>query len=632
MSINTLGSNRDRLVDLAVERREDLLRAQILVGDPRRWRPRWFDGRFLSAGDLLAEQNYFLVRQADMGRTAGSGVIDGLGVSINDQPGDNPDQLIIAPGYGITDTGELVALLDPLTIDPADVPEMIRLDAAFGLQVLPGEPSRSRTGLYVLALRPVEWTANPTGAYPTSLTGPRTVEDGTIVEGVAVSLIPYPDTGNDDTWERRRARVAREIFVEGKDHGHNSGALPLAMVALRGNLVEWVDVNLVRRETGSERPAGMDFGFGQRALREAHLLQYQAHLADVLNARNGGSFTAASAFGALPPVGRFPSSSLDPETLTQRYFPVGVEVDLSFVPEDELPALVEESLLLPPIDLTASAEQLEGVAVVVLVPLSRAVFQQNRGILPDWDAEPLRLRSPVGSIRSLSSPKELLTSRLVRPVAPSTPLPATDEAPWKALLRSSVTQPLLWYVRCRYLPGVSNAAATPVSATAAPVLNLSRLALLMKEDAFVQERIETLKKVGTPQSITLMRRLGEAQVLENPIVLRSIVAKATNGETKEATDESIREALAAASDPTVGEGLKKLAESDPALAKRFETEEVVRSGILTDVDRLVRETKEEEVKKVAKEVKTVVGTRGAPPTDRTEKLVAARNRLTRPTS
>ena len=39
---------------------------------------------------------------------------------------------------------------------------------------------------------------------------------------------------------------------------------------------------------------------------------------------------------ALPPVGQFPAGSLDADRLTQRFFPAGIEVELSFVPEDEL--------------------------------------------------------------------------------------------------------------------------------------------------------------------------------------------------------------------------------------------------------------------------------------------------------
>jgi hypothetical protein len=45
---------------------------------------------------------------------------------------------------------------------------------------------------------------------------------------------------------------------------------------------------------------------------------------------------------------------IDSRDFTQRYFPPEMAVDFSIIPEDELPALVEESLSLPPIDLEAS--------------------------------------------------------------------------------------------------------------------------------------------------------------------------------------------------------------------------------------------------------------------------------------
>src|SRR6476659_2699272 len=100
MALNTNGSNRDPLNGLDPDFRETLINAHVLVGDPRRWRPRWFDGRFLAASDLQAEQNYFLVRQSDLGRAAGSGVIEGLEVAVIDNPGEAPDQLTISPGHG----------------------------------------------------------------------------------------------------------------------------------------------------------------------------------------------------------------------------------------------------------------------------------------------------------------------------------------------------------------------------------------------------------------------------------------------------------------------------------------------------------------------------------------------------
>ena len=194
MALNTLGSNRDQLIDLAIAERERLINQEVLVGDPRRWRPRWFDGRFLSAADLQGEQNYFLIRQADLGRAGGSGVIDGLMVSEAVEQGTGTQRLRIEAGQGVTDTGELVVLFDPLILNPADVPEIQRLDAAFGLQVIPNEPGRTRTGLYIVALRPVEWTANPDRRI-SDLAHRRAQERGQHDRGRCRGL-PYPVPGS----------------------------------------------------------------------------------------------------------------------------------------------------------------------------------------------------------------------------------------------------------------------------------------------------------------------------------------------------------------------------------------------------------------------------------------------------
>jgi hypothetical protein len=625
MPINTNGSNRDPLTALDPAEREALVNAQVLVGDSRRWRPRWFDGRFLAASDLLAEQNYFLVRQADLGRASGRGIIDGLEVTVIDNPGTAPDQLRISAGFGVTDTGELVTLLDPLMLNPADVPGMRRLDAAFGLQVIPNEPGRTRTGLYVLALRPVEWTAAPIGAYPTSLTGPRTVEDGTIVEGVAVSLIPYPDRGNEETWEQRRARVAREIFVEGRDRGIDSGVLPLAMVALRGNLVEWLDPFMVRRETGAERPAGMDFGFGNRPLREAHLLQYEHQLAEALNAHQDAPFAANARFAALPPVGRFPSGTIDANRLAQRFFPPGIEVDLSFVPEDEMPALIEESLLLPPIDLTSSLESLDGTGVIVLVPLTRAAFIANRSILPDWNAQP-RLRPVFTSIRALLTPKDLLVAQLGRTEVTSRPALPAEEEPWRNLLRDALNQPLLWYVRRRNLPIAANAAATPVSATAETVADPARLATLLRDDAVLRDRLTVLSGANLPETRVLTNRLAETRIVENPALLRSLVMRATNLETGEPTAGSVVSALAPATDPQLGTGLDRIAAADATLGRRLEADRIADTGLLAEVDLLARDVPPERMSDLTTELREAIGTRGTPATLATD-LADIRSRL-----
>jgi hypothetical protein len=604
MPLNTLGSNRDQLINLSVADRERLITEDVLVGDPRRWRPRWFDGRFLAASDLQGEQNYFLIRQADLARAGGSGVIDGLMVSEGADSTSGADRLRVEPGQGVTDTGELVVLFDPLLVNPADVPEIQRLDAAFGLQVIPNEPGRTRTGLYILALRPVEWTANPIGAYPTSLTGPRTVEDSTIVEGVAVTLIPYPEQTTDESSSRRRARAAREIFVEGRDRGLASGVLPLAMVALRGNLVEWVDTFMVRRETGAERPAGMDFGFGARALREAHLLQYQNHLADALDAQNDRPFAATVYLDALPPVGQFPSATIDPGRLTQRFFPAGVDVELSFIPEDELTAIIEESLLVPPIDLTVGMDGLAGTHVIVLVPLSRADFAANRSRLPNWDLELPRLRPAFLEIKSRATPRELLLSRFFNPTLGAAP--PTQEEPWRQLLRDAVNQRLLWFVRRRHLPIPSNVAGTPVAADSARVSDPRRFTEIVRTDPTLATRLERLRSIEAPEVDVLTRRLTDTRIVEDPALLRTLVVRAAGPEGSTPTAETAINALAPATDPELGTGLARLREENATLGRTLDSDRIVESGLLTDVDRLARDVPPERVPELATELRTAV--------------------------
>src|SRR5262249_50100078 len=142
-------------------------------------------------------------------------------------------------------------------------------------------------------------------------------------------------------------------------------ALPLAMLALDRGVIRWLDMAMVRREVGADTPLQIATGARPRALAEAHVLQYQAQLADVLAARAGagiaGGFPAHRPSGALPPAGEMPANAIatDAFGFTQLYFAPAMPVDVSFVPHDEIPALVEESLALPPIDLLATPDDLD---------------------------------------------------------------------------------------------------------------------------------------------------------------------------------------------------------------------------------------------------------------------------------
>jgi hypothetical protein len=219
-----------------------------------------------------------------------------------------------------------------------------QLSARFGLGRRPQPPLRNRTGLFVLALRPVEFTDNPIGAYPTSITGQRTVEDGDVVEATAIVLVPWQDDGAADALPARRGRAAAAIFAGDGVRGVSANVLPLAMLALMNNVLVWVDEAMVRRELGADRADLPGLGHAPRALRLAHLVQHQVHLADILAASGGRGFAARENFPLLPPAGPMPAGMIDSRDFTQRYFPPEMAVDFSIIPEDELPALVEESL------------------------------------------------------------------------------------------------------------------------------------------------------------------------------------------------------------------------------------------------------------------------------------------------
>jgi hypothetical protein len=424
-----------------------------------RSRPFYFDGRFLTAADLTRDQLYVLSRQADLAKARGVGIVQGLMVS----RGGAATALTIEPGYGITPSGELVIIANSQAVALSDLALIQRLDADFGLAPIPSEPARTASGLFVVALRPVEFTADPISSYPTTVTGTRQVQDGSIIEATAITLIPYPDGGSGD-FQQRRSQVAKEIFVDDAIRGLPTNALPLAMVALDRGVVQWVDTFMVRRELGAEATSILSLGATSRALREAQVQQYQRHLVEVMAARGasrGLRFAATEHFRALPPVGQMPATTLtlvDSE-ITQLYFPPEIDVELSFVPSDEIAAIVEDSLLLPPIDLTLSAEERDSISILVLIPVTRQEIQQLKLSLPSIQRElksaapgQLAKRLPIEVLKGLRLPQRLPLPTTIppAPLPPTLPTPLGNLQTWQQQWQKAA-EGRLWYVRRRRL-------------------------------------------------------------------------------------------------------------------------------------------------------------------------------------
>ena len=358
-------------------------------------RPRYFDGRFLAARDLDRDQRYFSARLADHFRAAGMGVIHGLDVSAKDD-----STLAITPGAAVTSAGSLVVIRDrsprgehdhPLELPLFEAADTQRLDQAFGLLRTPRDVPRRRTGIFVLLARPVEYTADPVGLYPASIEERREPEDGDVIEGVALTLAPYHDVAADGALPRQRGELARRIFVERAEVGTAVDAIPLAIVRLERGFIVWVDPWLVRRELGTAHEGIGKFSRGPRALVEAQVQQYHRHLAAIVKARSDESrpaaFSAGEELAALPPAGSFPVAALDLAQQSERFFPQPMPITCQVVPDDEIATILQEHLVMPPIDLSAPDEVLAAMPVALLIPVPRAIVET---LPPSLRSFPLR--------------------------------------------------------------------------------------------------------------------------------------------------------------------------------------------------------------------------------------------------
>ena len=517
---------------------QSLLGASALVLDGLRQRPHYFDGRFLTGADLTRDQDYVRQRQGDLARACGSGVVTGLEVRLTDAT--SGQRISINPGHGITPSGDLVLITAPRDVDLLDLPGIERLDASLGLRLQPRVPLGRRTGLFILALRAVEFTANPIAAYPTSITGPRQVEDGDVIEATAIALIPYPDSGGAASLAEARRAVARRLFVEDSARGMPQDALPLAMLAMERGSVRWIDMAMVRRETGADTPLQVSMGARPRALAEAHVAQYGLHLLDVLQERQAAglaqAFAAAQYFAALPAAGPLPAATILSDELgfKQLWFPPACDVDLSFAPDDEIAAIVEDSLALPPIDLQADPADLDATGIVVLAPVTRQRLQRFEQGLAQLTMK--TASDPAQGIRQ--APVEMLAAMLrrrtkvveapARDAAAQTQATNAEIAAWRAAwaeaiaampVRSDGAPTLIWYVRRRavaYRPNVTGIAVAISGDDSALTKQLGdRLVALG-----LQSRVDAIRAAATAFATARMTAfLGSPRIVGSDLLL-----------------------------------------------------------------------------------------------------------------
>ncbi|HEY2383491.1 MAG TPA: hypothetical protein VGK48_20145 [Terriglobia bacterium] len=414
---------------------DDLARYQnngSAVVDTRRTRPLWFDGRFLAARDLEREQDYFLQRQADLGRAPGFGVLRGLLVSIVSTNGQSSDIITITAGSGITPAGEQVFVPSNLTFHLAGIALQPNLDLKFGIATEPGPAPANRTGLFAIGLQPVQLTGNPIAGYPTTIQGTRSTHDGDIIEATSIALFPYPDPINSSDATTKQAALARQIFLSGNQGQLPNSLLPLALVSLQNGVIQWLDTYMLRRAAGAGF-SGVRFGLTDPATQQAYLQQYDSQLQQAVNTfirqNLPARFAATDHFQALPPAGRFPLSGINTDGFTQLFFPPQADVRLSIVPDDELPALIEDSLSLPPIDLTLDGGAYTDLTIFAMIPVPRSGFSALSNRLPE-----VPITSTLPQVLSRRQPIDLL--RFYQGATGIVLAPAAANNSWQAIIQS----------------------------------------------------------------------------------------------------------------------------------------------------------------------------------------------------
>jgi hypothetical protein len=581
----------------------ELLQKKVLVTDERRRRPLYFDGRFLAARDLTAEQNYFLTRQADIGRAGGCGVVEGLLVSRTDAA---PSSLHITEGHGVTAAGEIVVVPSDLTVDVADIPQIQRLDTVFGLAESVRQPARSWSGVFVVSLRAVEYSANPIAAYPTTVNGTRSVEDGDIIEAVAVTLTPYVDSSGQTELDERRSHVAYELFIKNASKGLGAGSLPIAMVAIDNGAIQWVDPWLVRREVGAEHFDILGMGFATRASREAHAQQYDHQLNDIVSEREASKgsakFAAADYFLALPACGPMPSAAIDGSDFSQVYFPAAVDVDLSIIPDDELEAVLEESLLLPPIDLTLSADDISSTSVLVLIPVPR---QNLHSLILRLETVQRQLKAAAPGMVAMRSPLETLMSLKTRLAQPTLVVTSQADAAWRSLLSSTKT---LWYTRRRNLAySAAMAGAAVTSTVTGSVAQRETILSDTLKNSKLATRFTVLdQKAATDAKAKIHALLSSPRATNSKFIMDGAMSEL---EALPKLDIGpVSDVVSRYSDPQLGEGVARLVSADTTFANDATLHKIAQSKEVPELDKVVRSLPDSELVAFLQEFKKVVAT------------------------
>ncbi|MEH6443766.1 MAG: hypothetical protein V7784_07710 [Oceanospirillaceae bacterium] len=377
--------------------------ADLASIDPKLSRTNYYDGRLLKAADLIRDQLYLDERLREVGRVLGFGVVRGLDVMLSED-----GKLTITNGLAVSPAGRVLEL-KTATDDNTDATAtttapalQINLYDSAQLGALNNNFRRFTRGLYAVCLQYAEQGSGSSEIYPRDLAAQRGFHFNAYSEGVEIILQPLrsktftASADNSNAIARKpsdlntRAALVAELIgsaANGATNGSNSQpleisdeAVALGLISIEHGRVSWLDKGLLKRPL---RKAN-----SQTRLQEDLHTHYEELLASVLDFRlqssRDFSFSAHHYFNLLPPYGSVPKAAINPLTASQNYFPQSFDVSIAPVRETDLAAIIAQSKLLAPIDLT----QDKGVDIMVLVAMSDHQFAYRaRQLEQDFDTQ-----------------------------------------------------------------------------------------------------------------------------------------------------------------------------------------------------------------------------------------------------
>jgi hypothetical protein len=227
-------------------------------------------------------------------------------------------------------------------------------------------------------------------------------------------------------------------------------------------------------------------------------------------------------------------------------------VDFSIIPEDELPALVEESLSLPPIDLEASAATLESTSVLILAPVAR---HEWRAVTNRLSSRILALRPAAINLVATRKPLEILQQLRIPRLPPVISPVDPAQAEWARL----AALPNLWFVRRRNLAYRDDLAGEAIRVAGRDTLDRAapRLAVLGLETP-----LGRLLERATPRAaLEIESLLASPRFVESPTLTAAALGEL--GQAQALDQAAVLRVAADLSAPGVGDGLSRLEHARP---------------------------------------------------------------------